>query len=145
MIRKKRKARRTREQLRIVDRDGCNQFVQSNMGLIGVALRANFPWLQSRLRQVMEDIQAVAMVSLAKAYRDYNPELGKPSTQAITYITNGIRNWLIQQKRQRHRLVCCDMQSDGVYVDWQRTPLGQAIHDEEERRQTTLDLFEGME
>lgn len=136
--------RRTREQLRIVDRDGCDAFVRSNMGLISVALRANFPWLMSQFRALKEDIEAVAMVSLMKAFRDHDPERGRPATQAVTYITNDLTNWLKKRRTKKAR-GSHNVDSIGVYVAWQRTPLAQAIHDEEERRNTTLDLFGDVE
>ena len=138
------KERRTKEQLRIVDRDGCDKFVRANMGLIGVALKANFPWLMSQFRALKEDIEAVALWSLAKAYRDHDPQRGTPSTQAVTYITNDLTNWLKKRRTKKVR-GSHNVDSIGVYVAWQRTPLSQAIHDEEERRNTTLDLFGDVE
>lgn len=131
-----RRPNRTHAELRIPD--GAGDIVTANRGLIGTALRLYFPWVTSRFRQLREDLEAVALFSLAKAARDHDPARAKYSTLATTYIVNDLKNEIAKQQRAgRFRPV-----DSFVVTDKALSPHMEAVMAEAMYRAWTPGMFE---
>ncbi len=92
--------RRTRDQLRIVDRERAENRVRDNVGLIHATLGK----FRVRDPHRYEELYAIGMVELMKADRDYDAGRGYEfSTVATCYILKGILRDYASLKRRAVR------------------------------------------